>query len=102
MGPNAWVMMASITAELLIVIKFGRGMFPRPFPVHVVIGWAIFICLLVGFAIYKFIILAAMNTPDTDQEELINDPSTEFNDQYITKKKKQSRALRKRKASYNK
>ena len=54
-------MLAAITTELLIVIKFGKGMFPKPFPPHVIVGWSFFIMALIGYAVYKFILYDAFN-----------------------------------------
>lgn len=41
LGPFAWLGMAVVLAETLIVVKFGRacGTFARPFPLHVKAAW---------------------------------------------------------------
>eukprot|EP00834_Sanchytrium_tribonematis_P001456 NODE_35_length_36362_cov_0.944434.p32 type:complete len:111 gc:universal NODE_35_length_36362_cov_0.944434:26783-26451(-) len=58
-------MLAAITTELLIVIKFGKGMFPKPFPPHVIVGWALFAIFLILFAIYKFVLVDTLNSKQT-------------------------------------
>ena len=67
-------MLAAITTELLIVIKFGEGMFPIEFPFHVIVGWTIFVIAVVGYAIYKFILYDRIYT-ETDKNEIEEEAS---------------------------
>ena len=62
-------MLAAITTELLIVIKFGKNMFPKPFPPLVIVGWAIFVMVVVGYAVYKFIIVDALRHVQVEDED---------------------------------
>lgn len=39
LGPFAWLGSASVCIEVLIIIKFGRRMFPEPWPPRVLITW---------------------------------------------------------------
>ena len=54
LGMHAWVSLVLIFTELLMVVKFGKGLFTAPFPEHVVIFWAVFLSLLVGWTIWNF------------------------------------------------
>jgi len=38
-GPFAWLAMAIALAETLTVIKFGKGLFPQPWPRKVLVAW---------------------------------------------------------------
>lgn len=53
-GPQAWLLIANIATEVLIVFKFGQGEFPNPAPAEVVYSWIVFITLLVLYPIYQF------------------------------------------------
>ena len=39
LGPFAWLTIAIALAETLAVIKFGKGMFPAPWPRGVLLAW---------------------------------------------------------------
>ena len=39
LGPFAWLATAVAVAETLVCIKFGRGMFPKPWPSSVLLAW---------------------------------------------------------------
>ena len=41
LGPSAWLAAAVVFAETLICVKFGRGMFPEPWPPRVLWAWGI-------------------------------------------------------------
>ena len=43
MGASAWLATAVVFTETLICIKFGRGMFPEPWPPRVLWAWGIFL-----------------------------------------------------------
>ncbi|KAF9929043.1 hypothetical protein BGZ65_005958 [Modicella reniformis] len=53
-GPQAWLLIANISTELLIVFKFSQGEFPNPAPTEVIYFWTVFITLLVVYPIYQF------------------------------------------------
>ena len=40
MGQHAWLLMATIGTELLVIIKWSKGRFPEPFPKTVCYAWA--------------------------------------------------------------
>jgi hypothetical protein len=50
LGSQAWVVICILMTELLIVIKFGRGIFPQLVPsTNVMIGWSIGLIMLFSF-----------------------------------------------------
>ena len=53
-GHNSWLFVAICTSELLITIKFGKGMFTQPFPEYIVNSWLTFFILLSAWAIVYF------------------------------------------------
>ncbi|CAG8436546.1 6212_t:CDS:2 [Ambispora gerdemannii] len=57
-GPQAWLSMAMIMTESVIIIKFGRGEFPHPAPTYVIVFWSLLTTTLIGYAIYQFAIPA--------------------------------------------
>ena len=46
MGQHAWLLTATICTELLCILKWSKGLFPEPFPVHVRWGLSILVALL--------------------------------------------------------
>ncbi|KAF9115886.1 hypothetical protein BGX27_005952 [Mortierella sp. AM989] len=56
-GPQAWLLISSITTEVLIIFKFGKGEFPNPAPTSVINFWIGFLTLLIGYPIYQFYLL---------------------------------------------
>lgn len=40
LGPFAWTAAAIAFVETLIVIKFGHGLFPQPWPTRVLVAWS--------------------------------------------------------------
>ncbi len=53
MGQHAWLLLATILTELLIIVKWSRGQFPNPTPFHVRVGWTIGSGFLVGYPLFK-------------------------------------------------
>ena len=53
-GAQAWILMATIITEVLVVFKWGRGKFTEPFPKSVIAFWSVFISALVFFPIWQF------------------------------------------------
>ena len=53
-GPMAWLSVAVMIVELLICVKFGKGMFPTPPPKEVVYGWGAFLTCFVLWAIWFY------------------------------------------------
>ena len=45
LGPFAWLGAAVVFTEALICIKFGRRLFPHPWPTRVLLGWGLFLGL---------------------------------------------------------
>ncbi|UIZ22994.1 hypothetical protein KXD40_003728 [Peronospora effusa] len=53
LGPRAWLGVAVVLTELLVIFKHGRGMFTEPFPLYIKLIWAaIFAVLVVGSTVY--------------------------------------------------
>ncbi|DBA04048.1 TPA: hypothetical protein N0F65_009395 [Lagenidium giganteum] len=53
LGPRAWLGLAVVITEVLIIIKHGKGMFTAPFPTFVKVIWSVlFLVLVVGSTIY--------------------------------------------------
>ena len=50
----AWLAVAIMTLELLICIKFGKGMFPTPHPDIVVYSWLAFVAAFVLWAVVYY------------------------------------------------
>eukprot|EP00878_Enallax_costatus_P043711 GHUV01051770.1.p1 GENE.GHUV01051770.1~~GHUV01051770.1.p1 ORF type:complete len:341 (+),score=51.35 GHUV01051770.1:106-1128(+) len=49
LGTFAWIALALIAVETMVSVKFGRGLYPAPWPPAVLISWAVFITLSGGF-----------------------------------------------------
>ena len=41
LGPNAWLAMAVLVVEMLVIVKHGRGKFTNPWPRHILLAWFI-------------------------------------------------------------
>ncbi|KAB5595898.1 hypothetical protein CTheo_662 [Ceratobasidium theobromae] len=54
MGQHVWLLLATVLTELLIIVKWSRGMFSEPFPTHIKIAWSIGGALLVAYPAFKF------------------------------------------------
>jgi len=54
LGTHLWVSVTGVLVELLIWIKFSRGIFTQPFPTTVVVSWAVGISAFVAWFIYHF------------------------------------------------
>lgn len=54
LGPQAWIIMATILTEVLVVFKWSQNQFPAPFPLSVIIFWSIFGFLVVAFPVWQF------------------------------------------------
>lgn len=39
-GVHAWMAVINVATEVLVCVKFGRGEFPEPTPIVVIVGWA--------------------------------------------------------------
>jgi phosphatidylserine synthase 2 len=53
MGQHAWLLLATVATELLLIFKWGRGQFPAPFPVAVKICASVAVVLLVAYPAVK-------------------------------------------------
>ena len=53
MGQHVWLLLATIITELLVISKWSKGQFPKPFPLAVKWGWAIGATLLVIYPIIQ-------------------------------------------------
>ncbi|KAF7985963.1 hypothetical protein HWV62_43920 [Athelia sp. TMB] len=54
MGQHAWLLLATIITELLVIVKWSQGQFPEPMPAWVKWSWAVGAILLVGYPTVKF------------------------------------------------
>jgi hypothetical protein len=53
MGQHVWLLLATILTELLVIIKWSKGLFPEPFPAAVKWGWGIGGALLILYPIVQ-------------------------------------------------
>ena len=53
MGQHAWLLLATVLTELLIIFKWSRGQFSEPFPAFVKIGSAAGASILVAYPLFK-------------------------------------------------
>ncbi|KAF9437662.1 hypothetical protein BGZ76_011703 [Entomortierella beljakovae] len=56
-GPQAWLLIGSISTEVLIIFKFGQDEFSTPTPKYVLYFWSVFLTLLVVYPIVQFYLL---------------------------------------------
>jgi phosphatidylserine synthase 2 len=54
LGSHAWLAIANLGTELLIIIKYGQGEFPAPAPLHIKVFWAVFIAVIAMYCLYQF------------------------------------------------
>jgi len=52
LGTQCWIVIAMIITESLLTFKFSEGLFYKPFPYEVSMGWTIAIIILIAWAIY--------------------------------------------------
>ena len=60
-GSQAWVLMAIIVTEVLVVFKWGKGNFTAPFPKLVIAFWSVFILIMTIFPIWQFYLKKRFN-----------------------------------------
>ena len=53
MGQHAWLLLATIVTELLVIRKWSKGLFTEPFPAHIKWCTAIGTALLVLYPIFN-------------------------------------------------
>ena len=53
MGQHCWLLLATVLTEMLVIIKWSRGMFQEPLPLHVQWGWIVGGTLLVLYPIAR-------------------------------------------------
>ncbi|KAI9227441.1 MAG: phosphatidyl serine synthase-domain-containing protein [Piptocephalis tieghemiana] len=54
LGAHTWLQLANLATEVLIIVKFSDGEFPKPMPTHIKILWAFSLISMVGYGFYKF------------------------------------------------
>jgi len=54
MGQHSWLLLATMVTELLIIFKWSKGLFPEPFPTHIVWSLSAGAFLLVLYPMLKF------------------------------------------------
>ncbi|ELU38241.1 phosphatidylserine synthase 2 [Rhizoctonia solani AG-1 IA] len=62
MGQHAWLLLATVLTELLIIFKWSRGMFAEPFPTHIKLAWSVGSALLIAYPSFK-IVRPSIRTP---------------------------------------
>ncbi|KAK9728231.1 hypothetical protein K7432_001176 [Basidiobolus ranarum] len=55
-GAQAWLAIACIMTEALIILKFGRNEFPNPAPSHIKIFWVVLLSLVAIYPVWQFLI----------------------------------------------
>lgn len=71
-GSQAWVVVAIIVVEVLVIFKWGQGMFPAPFPPAVIVFWCVFSVLLVLFPIWQFGVRPRLFAPPVRRAARVN------------------------------
>lgn len=51
LGSNAWLALAVLIVEILVVVKNGKGQFTAPWPRHVVVAWTIALTVVITYLI---------------------------------------------------
>ncbi|KZV90008.1 PSS-domain-containing protein [Exidia glandulosa HHB12029] len=54
MGQHAWLLLATVGTELLVIFKWGRGLYPEPFPLPVKWGFALLAATITIYPTIKF------------------------------------------------
>ena len=65
MGAHAWLLLATIVTELLVIRKWAKGIYMEPFPVYVKWAWSIGAMLLVLYPLrrVRFFHSACLTSP---------------------------------------
>lgn len=53
MGAHAWLLLATMVTELLVIRKWGKNIYTQPFPQHIKWGISIGVSLLVLYPLTK-------------------------------------------------
>ena len=53
----AWLASAILGTELLICIKYGKGMYPNPWPSHIVLIWSVALGSFAIFSLPEFLLI---------------------------------------------
>ncbi|KAF9358999.1 hypothetical protein BGX26_000405 [Mortierella sp. AD094] len=69
-GPQAWLLIGSISTEVLIIFKFGYDEFPNPAPKPVVYFWVVFLTLLTVYPIFQFYLLPKLRNKGKENDEM--------------------------------
>jgi phosphatidylserine synthase 2 len=56
LGIYAWMATVNILTELVVILKFSRNEFNKPFPDHIIAFWVVFSFVVIGYAVWKFAI----------------------------------------------
>ncbi|KAJ7464727.1 phosphatidylserine synthase 2 [Mycena galericulata] len=54
MGQHVWLLLATVLTELLVILKWSKGLFPAPFPTAVKVGWALGLAVVGVYPVVKF------------------------------------------------
>ncbi|KAJ7506718.1 PSS-domain-containing protein [Mycena galericulata] len=53
MGQHVWLLLATVLTELLVILKWSKGLFPAPFPTAVKVGWALGLAVVGVYPVVK-------------------------------------------------
>eukprot|EP00096_Caligus_rogercresseyi_P010772 TRINITY_DN4020_c0_g1_i1.p1 TRINITY_DN4020_c0_g1~~TRINITY_DN4020_c0_g1_i1.p1 ORF type:complete len:457 (+),score=134.28 TRINITY_DN4020_c0_g1_i1:64-1434(+) len=68
LGRQSWVLLAVISTELLVCLKFGWGTMTKPIPQSIVLWWLAGAVLIVIYTFVKFVILKPTRLPQPEKE----------------------------------
>lgn len=71
-GPQAWMIIAIIITEFLIVVKFDWKTISKPLPPHIAYFWILGLLLLIGWTIFKFYIYRDVKSDLPEKSETSN------------------------------
>jgi len=54
LGSMAWMCCACLCSEILIEVKYGKGMFPNPHPPHIIGFWVVLSAIAITWGIYSY------------------------------------------------
>ncbi|KAJ1915914.1 hypothetical protein H4219_004074 [Mycoemilia scoparia] len=72
LGAHAWMVLAAVMTEVLVIFKFSKGEFPAPFPNKVIAFWSTVLVLLVGYVLWQFVLTKNGNTDTTESDAVYN------------------------------
>ncbi|CAB4062333.1 PTDSS2 [Lepeophtheirus salmonis] len=68
LGRQSWVLLAVISTELLVCLKFGWDTMTKPIPKSILLWWLAGIVLIIFYTFVKFVILKPTRLPQPEKE----------------------------------